>query len=242
MLRSVGDTRVDVALLGLTFLAYAWPTTVTRSPSSATPTTPRAWWRSPTSSPRSSWPSRPSAAPRSRPSRACSNDASPGPGRRCCRTSRPSSRSPSRWSGGWRTRVAGGLAAAVLVLTGVRQLFSTSRALPAGASSWSDASPSAPRRSRSITERHRELEAMKYAFLSAVSHELRTPLTAIRGSLELLEDGDGGELSSARAAGGGGRRPRDPAALAHRGRRDGPRALQDRHLRVSPRAGASSEP
>ena len=37
---------------------------------------------------------------------------------------------------------------------------------------------------------------MKYAFLSVVSHELRTPLTAIRSSLELLEDGDGGELTA----------------------------------------------
>lgn len=45
-----------------------------------------------------------------------------------------------------------------------------------------------------ITERHRQLEALKYTFVSAVSHELRTPLTAIHGSLELLEDGDAGDL------------------------------------------------
>ena len=47
-----------------------------------------------------------------------------------------------------------------------------------------------------ITERHRQLEALKYSFVTAVSHELRTPLTAIYGSLEMLEDGDVGELST----------------------------------------------
>ena len=50
-----------------------------------------------------------------------------------------------------------------------------------------------------ITERHRQLEAMKYSFVSAVSHELRTPLTAIHGSLEMLEEGDVGELPTAAA-------------------------------------------
>jgi signal transduction histidine kinase len=50
-----------------------------------------------------------------------------------------------------------------------------------------------------ITERHRQLEAMKYSFVSAVSHELRTPLTAIHGSLEMLEDGDVGRLPPAAA-------------------------------------------
>jgi signal transduction histidine kinase len=48
-----------------------------------------------------------------------------------------------------------------------------------------------------ITERHRQLEAMKYSFVTAVSHELRTPLTAIHGSLEMLEDGDVGTLPPA---------------------------------------------
>ena len=45
-----------------------------------------------------------------------------------------------------------------------------------------------------ISERHRQLEALKYSFVSSVSHELRTPLTAIHGSLEMLEDGDVGPL------------------------------------------------
>lgn len=50
-----------------------------------------------------------------------------------------------------------------------------------------------------VTERHRQLEAMKYSFVTAVSHELRTPLTAIHGSLEMLEDGDVGALPTAAA-------------------------------------------
>lgn len=40
-----------------------------------------------------------------------------------------------------------------------------------------------------------ELDRQKDAFLSTVSHELRTPLTSINGYLELLEDGDAGELT-----------------------------------------------
>ena len=50
---------------------------------------------------------------------------------------------------------------------------------------------------RQLTEQHERLDAMKQEFVSAVSHELRTPLTAIRGSLELLADGDAGELPEA---------------------------------------------
>ena len=38
------------------------------------------------------------------------------------------------------------------------------------------------------------LDDMKRQFVSAVSHELRTPLTAIRGSLEVLADGEAGAL------------------------------------------------
>jgi signal transduction histidine kinase len=50
---------------------------------------------------------------------------------------------------------------------------------------------------RLITEEHRRLDAMKREFVSAVSHELRTPLTSIRGALEMLADGDAGELPAA---------------------------------------------
>lgn len=45
-----------------------------------------------------------------------------------------------------------------------------------------------------ISER-RELERMKDDFVSSVSHELRTPLTSIKGYVELLLDGDAGELA-----------------------------------------------
>ena len=41
-----------------------------------------------------------------------------------------------------------------------------------------------------------DLDKQKDAFLSTVSHELRTPLTSITGYLEMLEDGDAGELTS----------------------------------------------
>ncbi len=62
---------------------------------------------------------------------------------------------------------------------------------------------------RQLTEQHRRLDAMKSEFVSAVSHELRTPLTAIRGSLELLADGDLGPCRPRRC-----RRSRWPRAAA----------------------------
>ena len=46
---------------------------------------------------------------------------------------------------------------------------------------------------RDVTERQ-AMDRMKREFVGVVSHELRTPLTAIRGSLEMLADGDTGEL------------------------------------------------
>ena len=46
---------------------------------------------------------------------------------------------------------------------------------------------------RDITERQ-AVEQIKQQFVSSVSHELRTPLTSIRGVLEMLSDGDAGEL------------------------------------------------
>jgi len=49
-------------------------------------------------------------------------------------------------------------------------------------------------RNREIVERLRELDQAKADFISTVSHELRTPLTSISGYLEMLADGDGGEL------------------------------------------------
>jgi signal transduction histidine kinase len=44
-------------------------------------------------------------------------------------------------------------------------------------------------------ERLRELDRMKDVFVSSVSHELRTPLTSISGYLELLLEGEAGDLT-----------------------------------------------
>ncbi len=46
-----------------------------------------------------------------------------------------------------------------------------------------------------VLEKLRQLDRDKSDFMSNVSHELRTPLTSIIGYLELLADGDGGELT-----------------------------------------------
>jgi len=45
-------------------------------------------------------------------------------------------------------------------------------------------------------QRLTELDRQKTDFMATVSHELRTPLTSINGYLEMLEDGDYGELSA----------------------------------------------
>lgn len=48
---------------------------------------------------------------------------------------------------------------------------------------------------REYVERLERLDRQKTDFLATVSHELRTPLTSISGYLELLQDGDAGELT-----------------------------------------------
>jgi len=50
------------------------------------------------------------------------------------------------------------------------------------------------RQQQELVEQLRELDRTKTDFLSTVSHELRTPLTSISGYLELLRDGDAGEI------------------------------------------------
>lgn len=45
-----------------------------------------------------------------------------------------------------------------------------------------------------LAAHYKQLESLKFDFITSVSHELRTPLTAIRGSLEMLHDGDAGPL------------------------------------------------
>lgn len=49
---------------------------------------------------------------------------------------------------------------------------------------------------RRAVERLREIDQVKDTFVSSVSHELRTPITSIVGYLELLSEGELGELNS----------------------------------------------
>jgi len=48
-------------------------------------------------------------------------------------------------------------------------------------------------------DRLRELDAMKDSFVSSVTHELRTPLTSMVGFLEVLRDGEVGDLTDEQA-------------------------------------------
>src|SRR5437763_5411330 len=50
-------------------------------------------------------------------------------------------------------------------------------------------------RERAALAKLRELDDAKSNFLATVSHELRTPLTSLAGYLELLNDGDVGQVS-----------------------------------------------
>ena len=109
------------------------------------------------------------------------------------------------------------LAAITLALTGARQLSLTAdrqrvrhdleRRIHSGNEDF-----------RRLTEAHQRLETMKYEFVSAVSHELRTPLSAIHGALEVLADGDAGPLPT---------RAQDVVDLASRGTRRLNRLVDD---------------
>jgi PAS domain S-box-containing protein len=50
-------------------------------------------------------------------------------------------------------------------------------------------------REREQVERLRALDSLKDEFIALVSHELRTPLTSIRGYLDLLAEGEDGDLT-----------------------------------------------
>src|SRR5262249_44581402 len=47
---------------------------------------------------------------------------------------------------------------------------------------------------REVTQ-ERELDRLKDEFVATVSHELRTPLTSLMGFLEMVRDGEAGELT-----------------------------------------------
>ena len=87
----------------------------------------------------------------------------------------------------------GVLVALVLAVTGLRQVLLTTTNLRLRGDLERRVSDRT-HELQQLTAEHERLDGMKQEFVSAVSHELRTPLTAIRGSLELLADGDAGEL------------------------------------------------
>jgi signal transduction histidine kinase/HAMP domain-containing protein len=90
------------------------------------------------------------------------------------------------------------LAAVVLVTLG------RTRAWPAGSESLAEVVAASVataltqarllEREREMVHRLRELDQAKSDFVASVSHELRTPLTSIRGYVEMLRDGDAGEI------------------------------------------------
>ncbi len=94
---------------------------------------------------------------------------------------------------GPRDQVSTVLAVATVITLGVRQVTLTS-------ASWQlrgELERRIDERTREmeeLTAHYERLDALKREFITATSHELRTPLAAIRGALEMLEDGDAGQL------------------------------------------------
>ena len=85
------------------------------------------------------------------------------------------------------------LAATALALTGVRQLALTVDRQRVR-NDLEERIAMRTEELRELTEAQARLDAMKSEFVSGVSHELRTPLTAIHAALEMLADGDAGPL------------------------------------------------
>ena len=90
-------------------------------------------------------------------------------------------------------RTSRAIALVLLVAVGLRQLAQTASSQRLRLR-LEDRLAQRRRELTDLAEQHRQLDAAKFEFVTSVSHELRTPLTAIRGSLELLRDGDGGTL------------------------------------------------
>ena len=70
---------------------------------------------------------------------------------------------------------------------------------------------------REVTEQ-RELDRLKDEFVATVSHELRTPLTSMMGFLEMIREGEAGELTDEQQRFLGDRLPELGAAAASRRR------------------------
>jgi signal transduction histidine kinase len=90
--------------------------------------------------------------------------------------------------------VSRGLALLLVITVFMRQVAQTASTQDLGAQ-LEERVAERNRELEDLAEHHRRLDQQQAQFVSSVSHELRTPLTAIRGSLELLRDGDAGPLS-----------------------------------------------
>ena len=235
LLRSAGGVRVDVVLIAITFAVFAGRRPGLRAEQRARPA---ARPRLPPGVRRRRAAAGQRRAGRPPPWRAAYARCGPtcrGLSPRSCPTSPPSWPSAPASSPASPVVVRRVLVTVVLVLTGLRQLLLTATNLRLRHSLELRVAERTEEL-RLLTEEHERLDAMKRELVSAVSHELRTPLTAIRGSLELLADGDAGELPAARPTRGRDGHPRQPAAVAARRRHHRPGAARERHLRLPPRA------